>query len=513
MPLTLHELVTVLPDATVVRAGNPVIASLTYDSRRVTSGALFVAVPGFTTDGHRFVANAAAQGAVAIVVQADRMGGQNLTLDALPPGLAVVAVPDSRRALALLAAAFYGYPARRMKVVGVTGTDGKTTTTYLITALLEAAGHRVGLMGTVEFRVGDRVLTNLTRQTTPESLEVQQIMAEALGAGAEYAVVETSSHALELERVTGCEYDVAVVTNITGDHLDFHGSFDAYVAAKAKLFSMLGESVYKGVPKTAVLNADDAASFAPLRAAARAERLWSYAIEGEATVTARDVALRPDGATFTIATVDASASVETHLPARFNVANCLAAASAALALGVPLDTIARGLSGFAGVPGRMERIAQGQPYTVIVDYAHTPDSMRKVLTSLRAVARGRIIVMFGAAGGRDRSRRGGLGRMVGELADYAVVTDEDPRHERPEDIMAEIAEGLRERGRQDGTDFAQIVDRREAIVAACRQAQPGDIVLLAGKGHEQSMLVGDEKRPWDDREAARAALRLLGYDA
>ncbi|MCX6024576.1 MAG: UDP-N-acetylmuramoyl-L-alanyl-D-glutamate--2,6-diaminopimelate ligase [Chloroflexi bacterium] len=509
----LGQLLTGVPGALPARMGNPDITSMCYDSRRAGPGALFVAVPGFTTDGHRFVAEAAARGCAAVVVQASSMAAGSVDLSALPPGVAAVVVPDTRRALAQLAAAFYGYPARHMKVVGVTGTDGKTTTTYLIAALLEAAGRRVGLMGTVEFKVGDKTLTNTTRQTTPESLEVQALLAEALSVGAEDAVIETSSHALELERVTGCEYDVAVVTNVSGDHLDFHGSFEAYLAAKAKLFAMLGVAAPKGVPKTAVLNADDPASFGPFRAAARADRIMTYAIDGEATVTAREVVLGPDGARFLLSTPEGDVPVTTHLPARFNVANCLAAASAALALGIGPDTIARGLAAFEGVPGRMERIALGQPYTVIVDYAHTPDSMRKVLQNLRAVTAGRLIVVFGAAGGRDRARRGGLGRVVGELADFAIAANEDPRHERPADILAEIAVGLEERGRRAGADFLQIVERGEAIAEAFRRAQPGDIVIIAGKGHEQSMIVGDEKLPWDDRTAARAALRREGYGA
>lgn len=507
----LKELVAAVPGAEVVREGNPEISTIAYDSRRVGPGALFVAVPGFAVDGHNFLPDAAARGATAVVVQADHLANISSLLDDLPAELPVVAVPDSRHALALMSAAFFGYPARQMKVVGVTGTDGKTTTTYLITALLEAAGHRVGLMGTVGIKVGEQVFDNPERHTTPESTEVQEILAQARDAGAEYAVIETSSHALELERVTGCEYDVSVITNVTGDHLDFHGSYENYLAAKAKLFSMLGDAVDKGVPKTAVLNLDDPRSFDTLRAAAGSARIMTYAIEAEATVSARDLELQADGARFTLVTPEGSIPIQTHLPARYNVSNCLAAAAAVLALGVPLETIARGLAEFQGVPGRMERIASGQPFSLIVDYAHTPDSMRKMLQNMRAVAKGRLLVVFGAIGGRDQHRRSGLANVISEIADLAFITNEDPHHEPAEQILADIADAFMKQGWQEGERFWRQADRQEAILMALQAARPDDIVLLTGKGHEQSIIIGDEATPWDDREAARTALRRLGF--
>jgi len=479
------------------------ISSLCYDSRKAGPGALFAAVPGFHVDGHRFVTDAVRRGAVAVVAERGRVG----SLGDLPePRPALVLVDNARRALAKLACAFYGYPARKLRVIGVTGTDGKTTTTYLINAILEEAGYRAGLLGTVEFKVGGGRWNNDTRQTTPESPDIQALLAQMVREKVDYAIIESTSHALVLDRVTGCEYDVGVFTNLTSDHLDFHGSREQYLRDKMRLFEMLGDSWDKGIPKVGVLNADDPAY--SVLAAVSPGPVISYGLENPASVTARDLRLRPDGSSFTAVTPEGELEVELPLAARFNVYNALAAIGVGLSQGIALPAIGRALASVTGVPGRMERIDEGQPFTVMVDYAHTPDSLQKVLETLRPLAKGRIIVVFGCAGERDRARRSGMGRVAGELADFAVLTNEDPRSEDPRLILQEIEAGMASSGR-DVSACIKIVDRREAIAYAFKMALPEDVVLLTGKGHEGCIIIGTERVPWDDRRVAREVLREL----
>lgn len=497
----LAEMATALRLGTVPQ--NPIIRGVRYDSREVQPGDLFVAVPGAHVDGHDYVRHAIERGASAVIVSADRRlpAGE-------PPEAPVLVVDDTRAALATAAAVLYGYPARRLRVVGVTGTDGKTTTTHLACALLAAAGVRTGLIGTVDFRVGDRVWSNDSRQTTPESPEVQALLADMVDAAVDVALVESTSHGLALHRLDHCEYDVAVLTNITSDHLDFHGDRERYVAAKARLFAMLDEAAGKGSGKWAVLNADDAAS-ASMRAATRSASVLTYALDAEADLAARDIVATAAGSSFRVERDGVVARSAVALPGRFNVANGLAAIGIAIALGLSLPDAADALASVGGVPGRMERIDEGQPFAVIVDYAHTEPALRQALAELRASTSGRLIVVFGAAGERDEARREGLGRAAAELADCAVITTEDPRGEDPDAIIDSIARALAKGGRAEGTDFVRVPDRAEAIAHAVGEARPGDTVLVAGKGHERSIIVGGEKRPWDDRAVVRDALRAL----
>lgn len=482
---------------------DPLITGIRYDSRSVEPGDLFVAVPGAHTDGHAHVADALRRGAAAVLVQRDR---EAIWRADAPPVGAFVVVDDTRAALALAAAVYYGHPARRLRVAGVTGTDGKTTTTHLASAMLEAAGLRTGLLGTVDFKAGERVWSNDSRQTTPEAPEVQALLAEMVDAGVDVAVVESTSHGLALHRLDGCEYDVAALTNITADHLDFHGTRDDYVAAKARLFAMLDEAADKGIGKWAVLNAGDPAS-AVMRAATAKAAIITYGVGGDAALVARDIEATARGSRFTAHYGGASAPTAVALPGRFNIANGLAALGIGLALGLTLAEAAEGLRQTRGVAGRMERIDEGQPFAVIVDYAHTEPALRQVLGELRAATRGRVILVIGAAGQRDESRREGLGRASAELADRIIVTTEDPREEDEDAIIAAIARAVVAAGRAEGRDFVRIADRGEAIARAVAEARAGDTVLIAGKGHERSIIVGREKRPWDDREAARQALR------
>jgi UDP-N-acetylmuramoyl-L-alanyl-D-glutamate--2,6-diaminopimelate ligase len=476
------------------------ITSLAYDSRRVQPGGLFVAVPGTHTDGRRFLADAARNGAVIAL-------GPQIEESSLP--LPYIVVRDANSALADLACAFYDHPAHQLCAIGVTGTDGKTTTSNLICALLEAAGKRTGLMTTVNFKLPGQEWENATRQSTLEAPEVQQLLRRMLDAGATHAVIEATSHGLELQRVRGCEFDIGVVTNITHEHLDFHKTIENYRRAKARLFEMLDPERDKPVQRrpVAILNRDDV-SYDVLKPYCRVPIL-DYSIDSPAAVRAVDLQLRASSTQFRALLPDAEVSIETRLVGRFNVSNCLAAIATAYSQGVKPGAIATALAGVPGVPGRMERIDEGQPFTVIVDYAHTPDSLEKVLAILRPLTPGKLMAVFGSAGERDVQKRPIMGRIAAQMCDFFVITDEDPRDEDRVQILRDIARGGESMGKREGRDFLCIADRTQAIATAFARAQAGDTVLLAGKGHEQSIIIGGEKLPWDDRRVAREQLRVL----
>jgi len=483
------------------------VSAVTYNSAEVTLGDCFVAIRGKQADGHRFIPEALARGASLIV------GVDPVPTD-FPPDRVYARVADSRRELGALAATLAGHPSDQMAIVGVTGTDGKTTTTNLIDAVLEAGGIHCGLMSTVDFKAGDERIKNNSRFTTLEAPEVQTLLARMARAGASCAVLETTSSGLALHRVYGVSYDVAVVTNITSEHLEFHGTKEAYWRAKAMLVEAINPAATKAAapntPKACVLNADDS-SYDYLRGFAHAPVL-TYGIEAPADVRAENVDLRADGTRFDVRLPDGSVfTVETRLVAGYNVSNCLAAIATGYLFGVPAERMAHALASFPGVSGRMERIEMGQPFSVVVDYAHTADSLDKVLNVLRPLTSGRLIAVFGSAGDRDRVKRPAMGAVAARLADFAVITDEDPREEDAASILREIATGAEAIGAHEGEQFLCIVGRREGIGAAFARAQPGDTILLAGKGHEQSIIIGKEKLPWDDRTVARELLRELGY--
>ncbi len=478
------------------------ITGIAYDSRAVAGGDLFVALPGVHVDGHRFIAGAVARGASAVLCQ-------------YPPGdeppVPHIVVPDARAAMADVAAAFYGHPSDRLDVVGVTGTDGKTTTSFLLHAVLQGTGRAAALISTVAFRVGDVAWDNASRQSTPESPDVQALLARAVTAGCTHAVVEATSHALMLDRLRGCHVDAGVFTNLTSDHLDFHGTPENYRAAKARLFQGLGHYPKGNIPKgnikpAAILNRDDDA-YAYMRDAGAAD-VTSYGLHPEADVRAHDVAVTAEGIRFRVTAPDGGHAVTARSPmtGRFNVYNLLAALAYAHTQGIGLEAAAEALSAAPGVPGRMRRVDAGQPYTVVVDYAHTPDSLTKVLDELRAVTPGRLIAVFGSAGERDRGKRPVMGRIAAERCEAVVLTDEDPRLEDRLTIIEEIAAGARAAGARDERTLLLRPDRREAIGTAVRLARPGDTILLAGKGHESCIIVGTEKTPWDEEGEARAAI-------
>jgi UDP-N-acetylmuramoyl-L-alanyl-D-glutamate--2,6-diaminopimelate ligase len=476
------------------------IAALAYDSRLVKPGGLFVAIPGTHTDGRRYLADAAQHGAVAVL-------GPRIEAADLP--LPYIEVDDVRIALANVACAFYGNPANQLCTIGVTGTDGKTTTCNLISALLDAAGKPNGLMTTANFKLYGQEWENTTRQSTLEALEIQQMLRRMVETDVKYAIIEATSHGLELQRVRGCAFDIGVVTNITHEHLDFHGTIENYRRAKARLFEMLDRSRNKnlGIKPIAILNRDDV-SYEILKSYCSVPIL-DYGLDKSAAIRAADVQLDANSTRFRAILPGVEINIETQLVGHFNVSNCLAAIATAYALGVKPADIARGLAGVIGVTGRMERINVGQPFTVIVDYAHTPDSLEKVLRILRPLTTGKLLVVFGSAGERDIQKRPIMGQIAAQLSDFFVITDEDPREENREQILREIAIGAEITGKHEGRDFLCIADRTQAIAAAFHRAQASDTVLLAGKGHEQSIIIGREKIPWDDRRVAREQLHAL----
>lgn len=493
--------------------GDVRVRGVTEDSRAVGDGALFVAVPGFHVDGADFVVAAAAAGAAAALVEKAVSGTP----------LPQVVVRDARPALAEAAAWWYDDPSRRIGVIGITGTDGKTTTSFLAVAALEAAGLSTGLVGTVETKVGSARERHAAHVTTPGAPELQATLAAMEAQGNQVAVLETTSHALALERVAAVAYDAAIFTNLTHEHLDLHGSFEAYRAAKLRLFASLvsgGANPDKTVggrpwPKVAVINRDDpAAAWFEATAREAGARILTYGASGTADV--RAIAVEEDARRLRIryAAPSGAASLDLRLAGRFNVHNALAVVALGEGLALDPHAVRAGLEGVEGVPGRMERIDLGQPFGVIVDYAHSPASLAGVLELLAPLAAARgggLVAVFGSAGERDTAKRAQMGRIAGERARLVVATDEDPRGEDPQAIVDEIVRGAEAAGRQRGVDALAIPDRRAAIEAAFERARPGDLVLLAGKGHEQTILYADHALPWDEARVARETLTAMGW--
>jgi UDP-N-acetylmuramoyl-L-alanyl-D-glutamate--2,6-diaminopimelate ligase len=480
------------------------ITGIAMDNRRVQPGNLFMAMKGGSADGHDFIPDAIRRGAAAVV-------GERLL-----EGLSVpyVRVEDSRRALTYLAAAFHGWPGRSLTVIGVTGTDGKTTTCNLLYQILLAAGIRAGLISTVNAVIGDEVLDTGFHVTTPDAPEVQGYLARMVAAGLTHVILETTSHGLAQHRVDASQYDVAAVTNVTHEHLDQHGSYENYLAAKGRLFQLLAETDEKtqGNPRLAVLNRDDSSYgyLSSLVHGLRSVRAVNYGLDVAADVRAESVEYTPQGIHFDAVSSNFRVPVTSPLVGEFNVSNCLAALTvASRGLGVDPQTAARGIAAMIGVPGRMERIDLGQPFTAIVDFAHTPNALRVAVCALRKMTTKRVIAIFGSAGLRDREKRRMMAEVAAELADVSILTAEDPRTESLADILEEMAIGARSKGGVEGKTFFRVPDRGEAIRSGVRMAHPGDIVVACGKGHEQSMCFGAIEYPWDDRTAMRAVLSEL----
>jgi UDP-N-acetylmuramoyl-L-alanyl-D-glutamate--2,6-diaminopimelate ligase len=502
--MRLSQLLSAFPHGELPRDTDPEITGVEQDSRRIKPGMLFVACTGGTVDGHEFIPQAAAAGAAAIVGEREK----------IPAELPYVRVADSRRALGWLSAAWFGYPSRRLFLIGVTGTDGKTTTVSLIFHILRAAGFRTGMIGTVGAVIGGQDIDTGFHVTTPDSPALQEYFARMVGAGLTHCVAEVTSHGLAQKRLAGCEFDVAVVTNITHEHLDYHGTFETYRAVKAGLFSGLGAATSKlsAPQRLAVLNADDP-SFGYLRGQTPV-RTATYGIARPADFTATDISADARGLALTVRRGEESVAFRSGLRGVYNAGNVLAAVAAAKAgLGVDLRTAADAVAKMPGVPGRMESIEAGQEFLAIVDFAHTPNALRHALEDARTMAGdgGRVIAVFGSAGLRDRKKRRLMSATGVELADLSVLTAEDPRTEDLADILEAMADGARSRGGVEGKDFVRVPDRGEALRRAVRTARKGDVVITCGKGHEQSMCFGEVEYPWDDRTALRAVLaELLG---
>ncbi len=501
--MRFSELLSMIPGVRGRTEADANVASVVADSRQVKPGSIFVAISGLTRDGHDFIPQALAAGAAAVV------GERSFAELSLPAGTPYALVENAAEAFGGVCAALLNFPSRKLTLIGVTGTDGKTTTTNLIYAILRAGGRNAGMISTVNAQIGPRSLDTGLHTTTPPADEIQAYLAEMVADGATHAVVEATSHGLAQHRLAGCDFDMAVVTNITHEHLDYHGTWEAYREAKATLFRGLYPSYRKpDTPKISILNADDVGSYTYLR---QIPVDWQvvYGLDGEeADVVAVDIASAPSGLRFTVLSPWGQVLVSSPLVGAFNVSNLLAAATAGLALGVSPEQVATGIASFSGVPGRMERLDEGQPFTAIVDFAHTPNALMRALETARGLIApgGRIIVIFGCAGLRDREKRRLMGEVAAAGADITVITAEDPRTEALDAIMAETARALEAAGKVEGRDFYRVPDRGKALLHAVSLARPGDLVMTCGKGHEQSMCFGEIEYPWDDREALRRAL-------
>jgi UDP-N-acetylmuramoyl-L-alanyl-D-glutamate--2,6-diaminopimelate ligase len=497
--MRLSQLISALPSIALPMGKDPEIAGVGGDSRRIHEGDLFVACTGGTVDGHEFIPQALSAGAAAVVGERER----------LRLAVPYVRVPDSRLALGLLAAAWFGFPSRRLVLIGVTGTDGKTTTVNLIFSILKNAGIRAGMVGTIGAMIDGRELDTGFHVTTPDSPALQEYLAQMVKTGLTHCVVEVTSHGLAQRRTAGCDFDVAALTNITHEHLDYHGTFEAYRAVKAGLFSGLGSAPPKPFfpNRLSVLNADDPSL--EYLSAHTAVPIVTYGRRRQADFAAEAVRLSGEGIHLTVRTAQGIYPVECGLTGDYNVENILAAMAVAVTgLGVDPGSAAGGVASMPGVPGRMEKIDLGQNFLAIVDFAHTPNALRAALEAARSMTgdRGRVIAVFGSAGLRDREKRRQLAATGVDLADLTVLTAEDPRSEILSSILAEMAAGARARGGVEGKTFFCIPDRGAALRFAVQSARRGDVVISCGKGHEQSMCFGEVEYPWDDRRALRAAL-------
>lgn len=492
--MLLNQLASYLTTSNIQGDGEVSITGIQIDSRKVTSGDLFICLPGHTVDGHDFARKAADQGATALVVE-------RVLSDVRLPQLIV---KDSRLAMAVLGNAFFGEPSSKLQVIGITGTNGKTTTTYLIEQILHDHGHKPGLIGTIQRKYDGKSYP--MSGTTPESLDLQRYLHEMTEAECDYCVMEVSSHALEQGRVKGTQFRTAIFTNLTQDHLDYHKTMEDYRAAKGLFFSRLGNRYYEDPHERSyvVLNADDEAS--AYFAAQTAAEVITYGVENEADVRASQISITAKGTAFHVETFVGKADISLRMVGKFNVYNALAAISAALLEGISLDEIKASLESLQGVEGRVEAVDEGQEFAVIVDYAHTPDGLENVLRTVDEFATGRVICVFGCGGDRDRTKRPIMGRIAAKYSSYVFVTSDNPRTENPDAILADIEQGLVDEGIAKDR-YELVVDRREAIQKAIEMASSEDVVLIAGKGHETYQIVGTQVLDFDDRIVAKEAIR------
>ncbi|MCF7832474.1 MAG: UDP-N-acetylmuramoyl-L-alanyl-D-glutamate--2,6-diaminopimelate ligase [Candidatus Marinimicrobia bacterium] len=501
--MTLQKLLENLKDYAVL--GNKSIheieiSGISFDTRNLKKGNLFVAIKGIDADGHNYRINALEKGASAVLVEDEQRVSE---ISKVP----VIKVENSREALSYLTAAWCGFPARKLKIIGVTGTDGKTTTSTLIHHILNKAGHKTGLITSINAVIGDRVLETGFHTTTPDALSLQKYLAAMVAAGSEYAVIETSSHGLAQYRVEACEYDVAVLTNITSEHLDYHKSREEYIQAKAHLFELLSLSYKKeNVPKIIVLNYDDApfGTFQKFEA----NKHFSYGLSNNADFWADDISQKEGLLKCTVHTPKEKLKITSHLLGEYNVYNVLAAIAVAYSQNIPKEKIISAIESLQRIKGRMELITHAQGnFNVIIDFAHTANALEQALRTVRSFTKGQIHAVFGSAGLRDVQKRKEMGKVAGKFADRIYITSEDPRTESADDIIEEIADGCRQSGRKEGKDFFRIPDREEAIEKAILSAQDGESVIACGKAHETTMCYGTQELPWSEYLVVQNALK------
>ena len=488
--MILSKLINSLEKKHVIGNTETEINKITFDSRQVNPGDMFVAIRGVKTDGHKYIPQALSRGACAIVTEED--------LNESFPGTTVIKVQNSRKALASLAACFFNYPAEKLKIIGVTGTNGKTTTTHMISDVLEEHGIKTGIIGTLYIKIRDKTIP--ARVTTPESLEIQEYLAEMVSAGIGAVAMEVSSHSLYFDRVYGIKFTGAIFTNLTQDHLDFHGDMKKYFNEKKKLFTRI---ISKDKGGFGVINNDDPKSreIADILSVP----YISYGLFNNPDLSAKNISLDMHGTSFTAKRAGLSIPVHMKMAGKFNVYNALAAIGTGLFMGVPPSAITKGLERTKGVRGRFELVSEGQPFGIIVDYAHTPDGLKNVLESAKLLTKNRLIAVFGCGGDRDRTKRPVMGETAAILSDVIIVTSDNPRTEEPEAIIADIISGVKKIRK----DYQIEPDRRNAIRLAIEQAKDGDVIVIAGKGHETYQIFKDKTIHFDDAEEARLALKQV----
>ena len=488
--MTLNELVSCLQQFSKSNSSNPVINTIEMDSRQVDDGSLFICIEGYTVDGHDFAHQAIEKGAVAILAQ------KRIDVD-----VPVVYVKDTKRAMAVISNVFYDHPTTKLSLIGVTGTNGKTTTTHLIDKILMDARVKTGLIGTMYMKIANEKVE--AKNTTPESISLQQSFRKMVDQGVETAIMEVSSHALHLGRVRGCDFNIAVFTNLSQDHLDYHETMDAYRHAKGLLFAQLGNTYCHKQRKIAVLNVDDPASreYEKMTAA----QIVTYGIEHDCDVKAKNIKITAQGTYFEVEAFGEKQSVQLKMIGKFSVYNALAALATCLVDGLPLDDIIKSLQTVDGVSGRFEPVDEGQPFTVIVDYAHTPDSLENVLVTVREFVQGEVYVVVGCGGDRDKTKRPIMAKIASELGDHVILTSDNPRSEEPLQIIKDMEEGLTEE-----CSHISIVDRKKAITHAVEKANDNDVIVIAGKGHETYQIIGGETIFFDDRLVASEAIKERG---
>jgi UDP-N-acetylmuramoyl-L-alanyl-D-glutamate--2,6-diaminopimelate ligase len=496
MTKQLQELIDLLPNPIIQGNTEVLITDLAQDSRKIIAGTLFVCLSGVKNDGHDYIMQAYHQGAVAVLVEKD--------IENIPQGLTVIKVNNTRAAMTVIAPHFFEYPSRKLRMIGVTGTNGKTTTTYLIKSILQQAGFEVGVIGTIQNSIGDRVIP--TQNTTPDVIDLQKLLNQMVEYKINYVVMEVSSHALALNRVAGCEFDVGIFTNMTRDHLDFHGTFENYLEAKVKLFQLLSNKDNQKKGKSAIVNVDDkAATFILEKTTCKT---ITYGIHNHADLQAKNANIQAAGTQFDISGSFGVMQLQLKITGLFNVYNVLSAVGAALSEGIEPHIIKIALEKFQSVPGRFELVDVGQPFSIIVDYAHTPDGLENILRTAQQIATKRIIVVFGCGGDRDKTKRPIMGQLAVKYGNIVIATSDNPRTEDPDIILSEIEKGILE-VLTTGKVYEKICDRHQAIERALHLAESDDIVIIAGKGHENYQILKDRTISFDDKEVAKAIIKEM----